>query len=137
MKLGDVFTGDDGIVYQTDDYGDVISIGYPDGTSMDVATGSAIGATPVDAQSPAAPPAIPQRDWLDMLTKVLPQAIAGINAYQLSQINLDRARRNLPPLSAARYGPTVGVGLTGDTSKLLMYGALAVGAVFLLTSAKK
>lgn len=59
----------------------------------------------------------------------IPNIVAGINAFELSQINLERARQGLPPLSAQAYGPQVSVGLSSQTIMLI---AIAIGALFLL-----
>lgn len=59
----------------------------------------------------------------------IPNLVAGINAFELSQINLERARQGLPPLSAQAYGPQVSVGLSSQTIMLIV---LAIGALFVL-----
>lgn len=67
--------------------------------------------------------------WLDQMVKAAPQIAAGISAFQLSQINVQRARQNLPPLSSA-YNPGFNVGLTGNT---MMYIGIGLVAVLLLS----
>lgn len=55
-------------------------------------------------------------------------------AKQIAQTNLQRAQQGLSPLpyDAADLGlaPTVNVGLSGDTSKLVTYGAIGFGLLF-------
>jgi len=57
---------------------------------------------------------------------------------KITNMQLQRAAQGLPPLdmNVDQYGlaPTARVGLTSDTSKLLMYGALGIGGLWLLTS---
>lgn len=51
-------------------------------------------------------------------------------AKQVAQVNLQRAQQGLSPLAydAAQLGlaPTVNVGLSGDTGKLVMYGGIGL-----------
>lgn len=55
---------------------------------------------------------------------------------KLMDLQLERARRGLPPqdIDPSAYGlaPTARVGLTSDTTKLLMYGGLGLLAVLLV-----
>ncbi len=57
-------------------------------------------------------------------------------AKQITQTNLSRAQQGLAPLpyDAAQLGlaPTVNFGLSGSTSKLVMYGGIAAGLLFFL-----
>lgn len=58
---------------------------------------------------------------------------------RILNINLQRAQQGLSMLdiNPAQYGlqPSVGVGLTGDTKQLLMFGGLGIGALWLLSMA--
>ncbi len=58
---------------------------------------------------------------------------------KILNLNLQRAQQGLSMLdiNPAQYGlqPSVGVGLTGDTKTLLMYGGLGIGALWLLSMA--
>lgn len=62
-------------------------------------------------------------------------------AKQITNINLQRAQQGLSPLpyDASQLGlsPTVKVGLTGDTGKLLMYGGFAFVGFLVLNSIMK
>lgn len=58
---------------------------------------------------------------------------------KIMNIQLQRAQAGLAPLNIdpATYGlpsPSIGVGLTGDTKQLLIYGGLGVGALWLLST---
>jgi hypothetical protein len=60
------------------------------------------------------------------------QAVGGaISAWQLNQINLERARTGKPPINAAAYGPQVGVGLNQQTMNMIIWVAVGLGAVML------
>ena len=52
---------------------------------------------------------------------------------RLLNIQMQRAAAGQPPLDSSQYGLGVSVGLGGDTQKLLMFGALGIAALFLLT----
>ena len=89
------------------------------------------------AQEPDAP--IP---WYESITKALtPIATSALNIYQQAQMqkmNRDRIAAGQIPLSPQEYAAaapptaTVQAGLTPDTQRLLMYGAIGVGGFVLL-----
>lgn len=62
-------------------------------------------------------------------------------AKQIAQTNLQRAQQGLSPLpyDAGQLGlaPTVQVGLSGDTGKLVMYGGIGLLAFLVLNSVMK
>jgi hypothetical protein len=74
-------------------------------------------------------------DWISSVFtgENVKAVLTAAQAYQLQQINLERAQRGLAPLSAAQYAPTVNVGVNQDTQRMLMIGAIALGAVLLLS----
>lgn len=76
---------------------------------------------------------VASNDWFDMVTKILPQIPGYITAYQLAQVNVERAQRGLPPLNTASYGPRVGVNFTPQTQQMLMFGIIGLVAVMLFT----
>lgn len=60
---------------------------------------------------------------------------------KILNMNLDRAKQGLTPLdiNPANYGlpgPSVGVGMTEDTKKFLMFGGLGLAALFLVSQLK-
>lgn len=60
------------------------------------------------------------------------------NAQQINAINIQRAAAGLPPINPPlTSGPTVNVGLSQNTQTLLLYGALAVGALILVNTLLK
>jgi hypothetical protein len=63
------------------------------------------------------------------------QQLDAVN--QINQINIQRAAQGLPPISVNLSQPGVTVGLNSSTQSLLMYGGLALGAVWLATSLLK
>lgn len=131
MKLDNSFLGaagdwtaveSDGSTYYLDENG--VAVGFTDvnGTYYDAS----------NAAAPVKPATVSDTDWVKILSDVVPKVVASLNAWQLSQINIDRAKRNLPAINASAYGPQIGVGLTGGTSNMLLYGALAIGAIMLI-----
>ena len=68
------------------------------------------------------------KDWLELAK----QGITAFNSFELQQINFARARKGLAPLNPGAYSPQVGVNLAPDTMKMIMYGALGLGAIMLL-----
>lgn len=72
--------------------------------------------------------------WIDTLTKLIPALTLTTQQVQLMQLNIERAKKGLPPVDIASYsGIGVNVGLSGDTKNLLIYGGIALVAVFFLT----
>ncbi len=55
----------------------------------------------------------------------------------MQDLNLQRAAQGLPPVDASSYmrmtAPQVQFGVASDTQKMLMYGAIGLGAVFVLS----
>jgi hypothetical protein len=75
--------------------------------------------------------------WIDTLTKLLPAITMTAQQQQLMQLNIERAKKGLPPVDIASYtGIGVNVGLSPDTKNLLIFGGLALVAVFFLTRKK-
>lgn len=59
----------------------------------------------------------------------------------MQDLNLQRAAQGLPPINATDYmrmtAPQVQFGVASDTQKMLMYGAIGLGLVFVVTSLAK
>ena len=70
--------------------------------------------------------------WMQTLARSLPILTATYQQRQLLQVQVDRARAGLPPLDVSNYGAGVQVGLSKDTQKMLLYGAVGIAALFLL-----
>jgi len=75
-------------------------------------------------------------DWVKLITTIAPSIPAYITAFQLSQVNVARAKAGMQPLNTAAYGPQVGVSLSPQTSQLITYGLIGFAAVFMLTRNK-
>lgn len=72
--------------------------------------------------------------WPDTLTRLIPALTLTIQQVQLMQLNVERAKKGLPPVDIASYtGIGVNVGLSPDTKNLLIFGGIALVAVFFLT----
>lgn len=76
----------------------------------------------------------PGESWVDAATKLVSAVTATWQQKQFLNLNIERAKQGLPPLSASDYGLGVKVGLSDDVKQLLLWGLLGVGAVIYLTS---
>jgi hypothetical protein len=80
----------------------------------------------------------PGEAWTDTLVRILPNLTMGVQQLQLMQINVDRARKGLPPVDAQAYsGAYVNVGLDPATQKLVTYAGLGILALFVLNMATR
>ena len=102
--------------------------------------------TPTDVTSTEGPVSSSVADKIKDVLLGLSSAYLGVqqvNAQKkLLDVQLQRAQQGLAPLNInpADYGvtgPTMNVGLTGDTQKMLMYGGLALVAVIVLMRVSK
>lgn len=75
----------------------------------------------------------PGESWIDTAQRALTMLVMTNSQRQLMQINLERARQGLPPISAAQAGLSVGVEVGAETKQLLIYGGLALLAVLALS----
>ena len=87
------------------------------------------GGTAVFPNSP--PAGVSSGDWLSMFSDAVPKVITGIQAWQLSQINVKRAQSGLAPLNSALYAPGQ-AGFLANMSSTSMLLIAGVAAVFLL-----
>jgi hypothetical protein len=71
--------------------------------------------------------------WIDTAQRALTMLVMTNTQRQLMQINLERARQGLPPISASQAGLSVGVEVGQDTKQLLIIGGLALLAVLYLS----
>jgi len=88
---------------------------------------------PVDASTP--PAGVASSDWASLFADAVPKVINGIQAYQLSQINVKRAQSGLAPLNAALYA-TGQSGFMANMSSQGMMLLVAAGAAILLLGKK-
>lgn len=98
------------------------------------------------AYQPTAPTAGATPSFLDqmvsMTQKLIPAALSFKQQNDLNQLNLERARKGLPPLNTSQFmaqsAPQVRVGMTQDTQKMVMIGlaGVAVLAAFFIFSRK-
>jgi hypothetical protein len=80
----------------------------------------------------------PGEAWTDTLVRILPNLTMGVQQLQLMQINVDRARKGLPPVDAQAYsGAYVNVGLDPNTQRLVTYAGLGILALFVLNMATR
>lgn len=133
MKLGD---------YTYDEFGGLIINSYqssdptlPDYLPPDAGAVSYGGAAPAGTPATvtvAQPAGVAATDWVALLTQAIPAVAAGLNTYQLSQVNLARAQAGLPALNLASYGPQVGMQFSPQTTSLLTYGLIGIAVVMML-----
>lgn len=81
------------------------------------------------------PRGVSGESWLDLLTKAVPAVVAGLSQFQLQQINIQRARAGLPALPVATYAANA-QGFQAQSANTLLYGGLALAALWLITSKK-
>jgi len=79
----------------------------------------------------------PGESWIDTAQRALTMIIMTNTQRQLMQINLERARQGLRPITASEAGLAVGVEVGSETRQLLMYGGIALLAVLLISQLRK
>lgn len=79
----------------------------------------------------------PGESWIDTAQRALTMLIMSNTQRQLMQINLERARQGLPPITASQAGLAFGVEVGSETRQLLMYGGIALIAVLLISQLRK
>lgn len=109
------------------DFGDDSYGGYSDSLNA-----VAPNTTTVIAQT-----AVPGESWFDTLARALPLVAATYQQKEILGVQMDRAKAGLPPLNMSQYAAGVNVGLSPDTSKLLLYGALGIAALFMFSHARR
>lgn len=96
-------------------------------------TGGSTGGT----VSQSAPPAgVASGDWMSLFADAAPKVINGIQAWQLAQINVQRAQKGLGPLNTALYA-TGQSGFMANMSSQTMLILAGLAAVFLIGGKKK
>lgn len=76
-------------------------------------------------------------NWWDTAQKLLTAVTLTAQQSQLMQLNIERAKKGLPPVDIAAFtGIGVNVGLSESTKNLLIYGGIALVAVIFLTRSK-
>lgn len=103
-------------------------------------TGATVG-VPVGATgqnvSPGAPPSgVNAQSWAAMFTQAVPGVINGLQAWQLAQINVQRAQNGLPPLNTALYATGQSGFMANMSSNFMLYAALGIG-LFLVMGNKR
>jgi len=97
-----------------------------------------------DELAPLAPTGTGSFDWASMareaggvLKDIYVTATQADAQRQIIDLNAERARRGLPPLSAEYVSPQVNVGMSPATRTLVTYGAIGLAAVYLLPQLMK
>jgi hypothetical protein len=80
----------------------------------------------------------PNESVANTLVRVLPNIGMGVQQLQLMWVNVDRAKKGLPPVDVSAYaGAGVNVGLSAGTQQLVTYAGLALIGLVLLNMATK
>jgi hypothetical protein len=75
----------------------------------------------------------PGETWTDAAIRAFTGLAMGVQQLKFMQINVDRAKKGLPPIDAAQYsGAYVNVGLNPDTQRLVTYAGLGLLALVVL-----
>lgn len=70
-------------------------------------------------------------DWLATAQRILSSLTLTYQQQQLIALNIERARRGQPPVDISAYsGIGVNVGLSQGTQQLVIYGGLALMALY-------
>lgn len=79
----------------------------------------------------------PGESWIDTATKLMTTLIMTDQQRRLMSVNLDRARKGLPPIDAASYGMGVNVGLSPATRQLVVIGGLVLAGLLVMNLVRK
>jgi hypothetical protein len=80
----------------------------------------------------------PGESWTDAAIRAFTGLAMGVQQLQFMQINVDRAKKGLPPVDAAQYsGAYVNVGLNPETQRLIIYAGIGLVALFALSKIGK
>lgn len=99
-------------------------------TGIDDSYASAINQVAPNATAVIQAQAAPGESWTDTLQRSLPILVATYQQKQILDVQMQRAKAGLPPLDASQYAAGVQVGLSSDTQKMLLFGALGIAALF-------
>lgn len=78
----------------------------------------------------------PGESWIDVLPRVLTTVVATEQQRQILQIQVERAKKGLPPIDSSQFGVGVNVGLSPETLKIASIGGIAILAILFLTRKK-
>jgi hypothetical protein len=98
---------------------------------------SGLGDDAAASDPSAAPaPASTTSSLLDSLKSIAAPLIQSYQQQQLFNMNVDRAKQNLPPISADQMAAGVGVnvGLSPATKQLVIWGLIGVGGLQLISA---
>ena len=91
---------------------------------------SGVASTPA-AQTVATSPAT-SASWVDTFNKLAPGIVNLFNTNSCTQMNIARAKNGQAAIDCSAVAPTATVGLTSQTSSLVMFGIAAIAGVILL-----
>ena len=73
---------------------------------------------------------------IGVIGQIAPTIVAGRQATTLMKINIERAKLGQPPLDTTAFSPQFNVGIPKDIQYIL-WGAVAVGAIFVVAKLRK
>jgi hypothetical protein len=80
----------------------------------------------------------PGETWTDTYIRIATGLSLGLQQIKFMQLNVDRAKKGLPPVDANAYsGAYVNVGLDPNTQRLVTYAGLGILALFVLNMATR
>jgi hypothetical protein len=84
--------------------------------------------------APTEPPttAPPPSSWMSSISELAKVYLTTSAQKKMWDLQMKQAQAGLPPLDLEQYQPGVSVGVSKGTQNLLMWGALGLGAVYLL-----
>lgn len=74
----------------------------------------------------------PKSSWIDSISQLAQVYLTTAAQKKMWDLQMKQAQAGLPPLDLESYQPGVSVGVSKGTQNLLMWGALGLGAVYLL-----
>lgn len=89
-------------------------------------------------------PAASGGSWLDTLKSIgsdvgsiIGQVTAADSQKKIVELNMERARRGLPPISSSSLAPQMNFGMAPDTRDTVVMIALGLGGAYLVSQAMK
>jgi hypothetical protein len=116
---------------------DIFSISAADPLGFTVPPLDTAGAANLDSIAPGVTDIVAQQQqpgetWADTLGRVIPLILGTAQQAQLLQVQVDRAKKGLPPLNASQYAAGVNVGLAPQTQTFVYVALAAVVGLFVL-----
>lgn len=73
----------------------------------------------------------PTQDWITTISRAMSTVIMADAQRRVLNVQLERAKQGLPPMDSSQYGLGLSVGLSPTVERLVLFGGLALLAVFM------